>query len=253
MKHLTDEELTIAAYGEGTADAAGHVAECAECSRAFADLKADLTDLRREEAPERDDAYGERVWASIRGSMAEYRPRRWSWLRAPITLRLSYAALAAALVAGGFVAGRLWEHAQRKPEPNVASAATPRPKQPIVVVVLGDHLDRSERLLVELKHVDAHNTDMLPPLRDEARSLLVANHICRERAEKDGNEDLENALDRLDHLLAQMANRPDGLSADAIDHLKEEMNSDGLLFEVRVLRSRVRDGSLNRSVKGGAA
>jgi hypothetical protein len=41
----------------------------------------------------------------------------------------------------------------------------------VVVVVLSDHLDRSERLLVELKHADAENTALASPLRDEARSL----------------------------------------------------------------------------------
>jgi hypothetical protein len=112
----------------------------------------------------------------------------------------------------------------------------------VVVVVLSDHLDRSERLLVELKHVDAGSTEMVSPLRDEAKSLLAANKICRQKASQEDDPSLTTALDRLDHLLNELANQPGGLSSASISRLQEEMNADGLLFEVRVLRSRVSDG-----------
>jgi hypothetical protein len=52
---------------------------------------------------------------------------------------------------------------------------------------------------------------------------------------------LATALDRLDHLLAQLANRQGGLDAAALSQLQDEMKSDSLLFEVRVLRSRIPD------------
>jgi hypothetical protein len=82
---------------------------------------------------------------------------------------------------------------------------------------------------------------MVSPLRDEARSLLNANHICRKNAEKADDPALEGALDHLDHLLTEIADQPGGLNAASITRIKNEMNRDGLLFEVRVLRSRARD------------
>ena len=51
---------------------------------------------------------------------------------------------------------------------------------------------------------------------------------------------LAGALDRLERVLAEVANEPSGLSQARLDELQQEMNTDGLLFEVRVLRSRVR-------------
>ena len=112
------------------------------------------------------------------------------------------------------------------------------PPQRVVVVVLSDHLDRSERLLVELKHADASNAEMVSPLRDEARSLMAANRICRQTAREDDDPALATALDRLDHLLTQLANQPEGLDNASITRLQDEMNANHLLFEVRVLRSR---------------
>jgi hypothetical protein len=108
-----------------------------------------------------------------------------------------------------------------------------------VVVVLSDHLDRSERLLVELKHADAGSEETVSPLRDEARSLLAANRICRQNAAKIDDPELAAALDRLDQVLGELANHPGGLNPATITRLQDEMNADGLLFQVRVLRSRI--------------
>ncbi|MGB6689249.1 MAG: hypothetical protein WBE76_15550 [Terracidiphilus sp.] len=253
MKHLVEEELIGEAYGEGAAGAAQHLQECGECARAYADLKSDLAELKPLEAPERDAAYGERIWEAIAGSLPEYAPRPRRWFGISLVWGLSYAAVCALLVAGAFYAGQRWERS--KTHLSAQNKAPETTRTPIVVVVLSDHLDRSERLLVELKHVDARNTDMMAPLRDEARSLLPANRICRKNAEKTDDPALQGALDHLDHLLNELANQPGGLNAAAIDRLKDEMNADGLLFEVRVLRSRARNqktGVADRS-SGGAA
>jgi hypothetical protein len=92
--------------------------------------------------------------------------------------------------------------------------------------------------LVELKLADAENGKVASPLRDEARNLLPANRICRQNAKQEDDRALSSALDRLDHLLVELANQPEGLNSQSISRLQDEMNTDGLLFEVRVLRSR---------------
>lgn len=165
---------------------------------------------------------------------------------------LSLAAACALLVACAFYAGSVW---QQKKQPPVAQAVpkNPAPKQPIVVVVLDDHLDRSERFLVELKHADMDSAAMDSPLRDEARSLLTANRVARKDAAQAADPDLTTALDHLDGLLAEAANEPGGLNATSIAKLQKEMNTDGVLFEVRVLRSRIahRNGTGNIPSKGG--
>ena len=159
----------------------------------------------------------------------------------------------AALVVAAFYAGRFWEH---RHQPQITASSTPvsAPKK-IVVVLLSDHLERSERLLVQLKHSEADDTEMMAPMRDEARGLLAANRKFRQDAEKTGDPDLTKALDRLDQLLTQLANQPGGLNPAAISKLQDEMNQEGLLFEVRVLRSRLPDrhASANLHLKGGAA
>jgi hypothetical protein len=122
------------------------------------------------------------------------------------------------------------------------------------VVVLGDHLDRSERLLVELKHANADAAD-LAPLPDEARSLLAANRVFRDDAEAEGDPSLTKALDHLDQVLTEIASRPGGLDAAEAARIRDEANADRLLFEVRVLRSKNphRMNAVRVIAKGGAA
>jgi hypothetical protein len=237
MKHLSEEELIEHFYSKDKA-CARHLDRCKECAEVYAALRSDIAALPAAEPPARDASYGERLWESIAPSLPAYAPLKRSWWRAGLRRGLSYAAVCALLVAGAFLAGRLWEH--RQPHATAGNtAAQPQPSQRVILVVLGDHLDRSERLLVELKHADADSAEMLSPLRDEARSLQAPNRICRQNVRQADDPALATALDHLDRLLAEIANQPDGLNAAPLARLQKEMNADGLLFEVRVLRSRI--------------
>jgi hypothetical protein len=254
MMHLTEEEMMEQVYGESenTGAVERHLAACRECATNFAELQRDLAALDRVEAPARDMGYGERVWASIAPLLPIYRTEKRRWWATGVWKGLSYAAACALLVACAFYAGRVWE---QKKQPSIAQVVpkNPAPKQPIVVVVLDDHLDRSERFLVELKHADMDSAAMVSPMRDEARSLLAANRVARKNAAHENDPDLTTALDHLDRLLAEAANEPGGLNAATIAKLQNEMNADGVLFEVRVLRSRIahRKGTGNIPSEGG--
>jgi len=260
MKHLSEEELIAQVYGEGDKiTVKWHLEGCAECSKAYAALQSDLAEMKFAEPPDLDAFYSEKVWASLSGSLPAYKVRKRKWLGGGLWRGLSYAAACVVLVAFTFIGGRLWE---RKQAPNTAEINSQQ-KQPqvvpvpqrerVVVVVLSDHLDRSERLLVELKHADAESTEMVSPLRDEARSLLAANRICRQHTRRHDDPELATALDRLDHLLDELVNQPGGLNTATLTRLQNETNAYGLLFEVRVLRSRLpeRQAAAAGRTKGG--
>lgn len=260
MMHITEEEMIGHVYGESenTAAVERHLEHCKPCAAGFAELRRDLAELSRVAAPPRDSHYGERVWASIADSLPVYVPaERSHWatglFRNPWFKGLCYAAGCALLVSSAFYAGRVWEHRAQKQQPMTkVEPKNPPARQPIVVVVLDDHLDRSERFLVQLKHADIDSAAMASPLRDEARSLLAANRVCRKNVAQSDDPGLTTALDHLDSLLAEAANEPGGLNAQSIAKLQDEMNSNGLLFEVRVLRARIthRKGSANNPAKG---
>jgi hypothetical protein len=248
MKHLQEIDL-IDHYYEESADRAGcerHLQACSECAQRYADLRRDLDAVKPLTPPVRGEEYGQQVWQAIRSSLPLYEQTRRSWLA--VLRPVAWAAVCALLVAVAFVAGRQWE---RKQTPEVAVKADPQARQRVVVVVLGDHLDRSERLLVELNHAGGDDLPAIP-LRSEARELLASNRLIRQSAIQAGDRNVEASLDHLERLLVELANQPDAPSDADLVRLKQEMNTEGLLFDIRVLRSRVRSQALEQqaSTKG---
>jgi len=127
-----------------------------------------------------------------------------------------------------------WE--QRKTnQPEVAGNV--QPQQRVVVVVLTDHLDRTERLLVQLNHADPGDRAENVQLQSEARELLASNRLYRVSASKEGDPALAGALDRLERVLVEIANDQHLTAAD-LDRVRKDMNTSGILFEVRVLLAR---------------
>lgn len=236
MKHCSEDELIEYYYREGDPACAEHVEICADCAETYAELQGTLAAIQPIEPPPRDAEYGNRVWKLLAPSLPPSRPAKFMW-QGGWWRGLSYAAAGVLIVAAAFYAGRLWEH--RKPPVQMSHAPAPAPR--VVVVVLGDHLDRSERLLVALKHVDAGSAEMVSPLRDEARTLLAANRVCLQNTDQEDDPALANTLDRLGRLLNEFVNQPGGLNPRIVSRLQDEISAQGLLFEVRVLRSQIAD------------
>jgi hypothetical protein len=236
MKHLSQEELIEHYYSEDAqkAEAEAHLRICTPCSQAYADLGKMLGSLRSPEIPARGPEYGEQVWQSIRGSVLPYERRK---KRGFFTIpRFAYAAACLLFLMGAFVAGRVWERAHTKP---VLASNPQQAKERVVLFVLDNHLDRSERLLVQLNHSSAEGGTVDYPLQAEARQLLNDNRLYRQSLAQANDPLLANALDHLERVLLEVANSPDGLSSADVVRIEKEMNTQGLLFEIRVLRTKV--------------
>ena len=234
MNHLNETELVALYYREqaNMAECERHLNECAACAHEYANLRRDLDGVKPSSPPVRGEGYSEQVWQSIRSSLPVYEQAKRRWTLRQFWQPLGWAAACALLIAVGFLAGRQW---QRKQTPQVAVTAAPGARQRVVVVVLGDHLDRSERLLVALNHAEAHDSAarFLP---DEAEELLATNRLVRQST---GDPQVEASLDRLERLLVELANQPGGLTDKDLNRLRQEMNTEGLLFDIRVLQARV--------------
>jgi hypothetical protein len=255
MKHLNEAELIEHYYEESadTTERERHLKACPACAKNYAELRRDLDAVKPLVPPARGEGYGDQVWQSLRASLPVYeKPRRRTLSQ--FWQPLAWVTACAMLVAVAFHAGRQW---QRKQTPAVAVAADPHARQRVVIVVLGDHLDRSERLLVELNHAGTHDAWEATPLRSEARELLATNRLVRQSAIETGDLGAEASLDRLERLLVELANQPDGQSEADLNRLRQEMNTDGLLFDIRVLRSRVHSPAIetqgaSNSTKGAS-
>jgi hypothetical protein len=238
--HLNDDELVLHYYGEldkaPEARATEHLASCGECRASYSRLQQVLTAVDTCPTPELPEGFERVVWARLQPELAALKRGRFSWF----VLSPAYAGLVAAvflLVAGAFFAGRMSTPGPSgRPPEQVASKLRER----VLLADLGDHLDRSQAMLVELVSGDASHADLAAE-RLRAEQLVSDNRLYRQTAAQTGNAALVTVLDELERVLVDVAAGPDVVSASDLDQMREHIETNGLLFKVRVLSSEVRD------------
>jgi hypothetical protein len=236
MKHLSEEEMIGHYYSEdfSRAEAEQHLQTCQPCAQAYEEFSKLLGSLHAPEVPLPTPEYGAQVWRSIQGSLDPYRPKRkFRFFYRP---RFAYAAACLLLIAGSFWAGRFWEHVHSKP---LVAGSEQQTRERVVLFVLDNHLDRSERLLVRFNHAGGEGDNVDFPLQKEAQQLLSDNQLYRQSAANAKDPVLNAALDHLERVLLEVANSGAELTSRDIASIQKEMNTPGLLFEIRVLRARV--------------
>jgi len=234
MSHLTDEQLIehYLAEGANRVVVETHLRICSRCEQAYEEISNAMA-VRAPEPPARERGYGERVWQSIQAPLRPYppaqKPSYFSWFR----LGLAGACLLALFLA--FAGGSLWERLHRHSTDMAGSA---QQKQRVVLLILGDHLDRSERLLVQLSNAGEDTGVLDESLQNEARQLLPDNRLYRQAIDSESDPIMTAALDHLERVLLEVANSPERLDSAEITRIELGLNTDSLLFQIRVLRAR---------------
>jgi hypothetical protein len=229
MNHLNDEELTQAYYRDEEPERRRHLHECAECQAAFQRLKTLLDELPAETVPERGPAYGAEVWNRLLPRLPIEKPRR-VWLRWWIAVPALAGLLAVAFLAGRFTQSRSTQL--------TAAGIAPQARQRILLITLGDHLDRSEILLAELVNAAPDYADFSDE-RSSAQDLLDENRLLRETAARAGDASHAAVLDELERVLLDIAHSPSQISGSELESLQQRIENEGLLFKVRVINSNI--------------
>jgi hypothetical protein len=240
VSHLTDEELVLHHFGEAEDPAAvAHLSECAACRAALEALRRDLEAVPVPEPPERGADYGAQVWARLRplleaAPVVSFEPARPRAGRREMRRVWAPIGLAASLVLA-FLLGRHWPHEAPAP---VSAAARER----ILLVAVGDHLERSEMLLVELVNAGADGKPVdISTQQQYAEELVGANRLYRQTVVRAGEPGMASLLDELERLLVEVAHRPSSLSPSDLADIRSRIESRGLLFRVRVIETQVRE------------
>lgn len=249
MKHLTDEQLILYHYrdGEDVKQAEQHVASCAECQSRLDEIEDVLKLVAVPLVPERGPDYGTEVWNRIRAELPELHARgRW-WDAVP---RWTWAGAAVALLIVVFLLGR-YSSQRQPPIETVNNGSTTAPsaqqvRERVLLLAVGDHLDRSQMLLLELSHASKPGEIDISGGRQRALELAQANRLYRTTAQESGEASLVPLLDELERLLLQVGHQPDGLTDRDLKTIQDSIQSQGILFKVRVVRANVRKESVQR-------
>ena len=238
MKHLKEEEIVLHYYGDAddATEVEQHLAACSECQAEFARVQSMLQQIAPVEVPEPLAGFEEKTWLNLRDQL----PEKGSFFQRILRRQQSWvlAGVMVLMLASAFLAGRFWPRPTQQVAQQPPSQVNP---QRVVLVAVGDHLERSQMLLVEIMNSDgdAHGPINLSSEQSEARELLDNNHLYRVSAQQNGDPQVARLLDQLGRVLAEIANGPAEVSPGDLEQVRRTIQSEGLLFKVRVVGSEV--------------
>jgi hypothetical protein len=240
MTHISEDDLVLHYYGEpegrDDGEVAAHLAACGECRQAFTRLQRVLGAVDESAvAPALPPGFERTVWARLQPNLS--RGRRWWWSWSALTpAHAALTVLVLILVASAFFAGRVSSPAA---DPAAASAAQVRER--VLLVDLGDHLDQSQMVLIELVSGAADGPVDFSGERAHAEQLLAANRLYRQTAASTGDRAVSDLLEELERMLTEVAAAPEQWSGEELDGMRRQIDARGLLFRVRVVSSEVRE------------
>jgi anti-sigma factor ChrR (cupin superfamily) len=244
--HPTEDDLILHFYRETASDEAArverHMAGCSRCRDEYARLQRVMAMVDAQPAAEAPPGFERVMWARVEPHVAE--PRRSSWPAWFTMPRLALVGGMAAMVVAAFVAGRLSNPSA--PEPAQVAVGGSRPAlaadvspERVLLTAAGDHLERSQIILVELLNAEA--VADVAGERERAADLVAEGRLIRQSATQAGEAAITDVLEDLERVLQEIANGPDEATAQELQSLREQIESRGILFRVRVMSSEMRE------------
>jgi len=233
MKHCSEDDLILHYYGEqnGSVDVGAHLASCSGCAKTYESIVGALQLVSTPDVPDRPDSYPLEVWSRVRTRIEELPS---PWWHAWFTWDTVWTASAvAAVVCAAFVGGRVW------PEP--VPAATPAAPaidaeagERVRLAAIGDHLERSERVLLDLVNAEGDRVD-LSAEQNRAAELIDSNRLYRDAALPARDPMISSVLDELERSLLELVHGPSAPTRAELDAVRARLDAPALLFKVRVL------------------
>jgi hypothetical protein len=255
--HLNEEQLVAHYFHDDDVPAAAqqHLASCAECNAQYETICGVLALVHDAPVPERSADYEAQVWTRLRwklGSRRSSRALTGRWLA-------TAAVLAAGLCTGSIVVN--W-HPTRQPDPAAPSTiaqtikpvATQQSKQNdrVLVLVVGDHLESSERMLTEVANADPKRGYDAGDAQQRAIELVASNRMYRQTAAQHGDERIASLLSDLEPILVELAHAGKTLSPGELASIQKRIENKGLLFKVRVMSAQNDGGDRPPAVAGNS-
>jgi hypothetical protein len=194
------------------------------------------------------------VWARIQPSLDRRSEPWWQPLQALfVPRRLVFAGGVLVLMVAAFVAGRFVPALQpAAPDGQAAGAPAANPqlatveqqqvRERILLIAVGDHLERSQVALVELVNNPAGPHVDISDERQRARELVSENRLYRQTALTTGEQAVASVLDDLERVLVEIANSPARMSKADFEKMRTRIEQQGIIFKVRVFGEYVREG-----------
>jgi hypothetical protein len=243
MNHLSEEQLILHYYGEeGDAlSAEQHLDECGECRGLYTSLQRVLNVVDSLPVPDRGSDYGAQVWQRIEHRLPAR--RRFQWLTSSPWRWAAAGTAFAALMVAAFLAGRFYPQQGVARSPKLIAGVDAQAPERILLVAVGDYLERSQMVLVELVNTNANANGPLDISSEQERAgdLVTETRLYRQTAAHTGDTNIAGVLDELERVLVDITHAPSKISPQELRSLRQRLEAEGILFKIRVLGSNVRN------------
>lgn len=237
MKHLLEEEFILYYYGELASDELieSHLADCPSCRESYRQLQRTLEQFDNLTVPELPRDYEARVWRKVHPRLE--RPARFSWplFWSPPSY-LAAGVIMALLVVAGFLLGRFWPGSESQ-LPQVSENDV---QERVLSAAVIDHLDRTQRALLELVNSQSNGQTDISGEQAMAREILDDNRIIRRSAVSGGQVAVAEVLDELERVLLEIVHSSSSLSSAELSDLRSRLESRSILFKLRVISSQLK-------------
>jgi hypothetical protein len=253
--HPTEDDLVLHFYGEGKEDETridAHLGTCSACRDTWGELGETMKLVDSATVPEPPDGFERVMWARVQQSLpTAARPRASVWSVRGLLPLAGLAALAVAAIA----VGRFWPSASKPAAPtaSVAAATTAsigearKSRERVLLTALDDHFGQTEMLLVEVMNTPETGRTDLGFQRDAAGDLVASSRLYRATAEENGDGRLAQMLEDLESVLVEVARGPEALNNTDLESLRARIDSQNLLFKVRVVTNQIHERQRNLS------
>jgi hypothetical protein len=249
--HLTEDELILHYYGEIERADRGrvesHLESCTECQLASHKLRRVMTLVDSAVPVEAPLGFERTAWARLEPALDQQKRRRFFWIP-----QFALAGGVAALVLVAFIAGRFTTTEPAGITTTASPVAAADPDR-VLHAEVGDHLDRTQMMLVELANAETDHADVLGLEQGRAVDLVAANRLIRQSAEQSGDVVIADVLEDLERVLLEIANSPANASSNDLTDLQSRITDDDLLFRLRVIASEMRRRTVNDREAGDRA
>jgi anti-sigma-K factor RskA len=248
LNDYVDGALGLAVHAE----VEQHLETCADCALVVAELQQ-IIGVARSLPPVNPPAH---VWTRLEARVGESRndpseERPAGRQREARSWRPAWALATAALVVLAFLTGRLVEQQQQRRAESrqektqgiqsADASASAKVRERVLLVAVGDHLERSQMVLVELANAQTSGELDISAERQSADDLLASNRLYRQTAVQIGQTNVAGVLDDLERVLVDVARGPSEVSIQQLADLQQRIEAQGLLFKVKIIGSEVRE------------
>jgi hypothetical protein len=260
--HITDEEMLLDYYNESTsADRAArraHLETCEACRALDREMRAVLALVDTAPSVEAPPGFGREMWARVEPHILSRARSRRSWWHPASSersalWRVERWALAggmAALLVASFTLGRVWERAPHREDaaPRVSEGLAPAvagtadsSTERLLRAEMEDHLERSQRVLVDVINTEDAPDVSLASDRTRAADLVAAGRLYRRAADRVGDVEMRDLLEDVERVLVDVANGSSEPASKELKDVRTRIDEQDLLFRLRVAGSEIRE------------